>query len=45
MRLVEKTNALNMESKQIFAAKYLPYMPTKEELRRELKLEEFKKKE
>ena len=31
------------DNKQIFAAKYLPYMPTKEELRRELNLEEFKK--
>ena len=28
---------------KIFAAKNLPYMPTKEELRRELKLEEFEK--
>ena len=41
--LVEYT--LPEDNKQIFAAKYLPYMPTKEELRRELKLEEFKKKE
>ena len=31
------------DNKQIFAAKYLPYMPTKEELRRELNLEEFEK--
>ena len=31
------------DNKQIFAAKYLPYMPTKEELKRELSLEEFKK--
>ena len=41
--LVEYT--LPEDNKQIFAAKYLPYMPTKEELRRELKLEEFKKME
>ncbi len=41
--LVEYT--LPEDNKQIFAAKYLPYMPTKEELRRELKLEEFEKKE
>ena len=33
------------DKKQIFAAKYLPYMPTKDELRRELNLEEFEKKE
>ena len=33
------------DNKQIFAAKYLPYMPTKDELRRELNLEEFEKKE
>lgn len=26
---------------QIYAAKYLPYMPTEEELRRELNLDEF----
>ena len=31
------------DNKQIYAAKYLPYMPTEEELRRELNLEEFKK--
>ena len=41
--LVEYT--LPEDNKQIFAAKYLPYMPTKEELRRELNLEEFEKKE
>ena len=34
--LVEYT--LPEDNKQIFAAKYLPYMPTKEELRRELNL-------
>ncbi|MDO5445987.1 MAG: PDDEXK nuclease domain-containing protein [Eubacteriales bacterium] len=37
--LVEFT--LPEDNRQIFAAKYLPYMPTKEELRRELNLEEF----
>lgn len=41
--LVEYT--LPEDNKQIFAAKYLPYMPTKDELRRELKLEEFEKKD
>lgn len=41
--LVEYT--LPEDNKQIFAAKYLPYMPTKDELRRELNLEEFEKKE
>ena len=30
---------------QIFAAKYLPYMPSKEELKKELNLDEFKKKD
>lgn len=30
-------------NKQIYAAKYLPYMPTEEELRRELNLDDFKK--
>lgn len=40
--LVEYT--LPEDNKQIFAAKYLPYMPTKDELRRELNLEEFEKK-
>ena len=39
--IVEYT--LPEDNKQIFAAKYLPYMPTKEELRRELNLEEFEK--
>ena len=39
--LVEYT--LPEDNKQIFAAKYYPYMPTKEELKRELKLEEFEK--
>lgn len=28
---------------QIYAAKYLPYMPTEEELKRELNLDEFEK--
>ena len=41
--LVEYT--LPEDNKQIFAAKYLPYMPTKDELKRELNLEEFEKKE
>lgn len=41
--LVEYT--LPEGNKQIFAAKYLPYMPTKEELRRELNLKEFEKKQ
>lgn len=31
------------DNKQIYVAKYLPYMPTGEELRRELNLEDFKK--
>lgn len=39
--LVEYT--LPEDNRQIFAAKYLPYMPTKEELKRELKLYDFKK--
>lgn len=39
--LVEYT--LPEDNRQIFAAKYLPYMPTKEELRRELNLDEFEK--
>lgn len=39
--LIEFT--LPEDNRQIFAAKYLPYMPTKEELRRELNLEEFEK--
>ena len=41
--LVEYT--LPEGNKQIFAAKYLPYMPTKEELRRELNLRDFEKKQ
>ncbi len=39
--LVEYT--LPEDNMQIFAAKYLPYMPTKEELKRELNLKEFEK--
>lgn len=31
------------DNNQIYAAKYMPYMPTEEELRRELNLDEFKK--
>lgn len=31
------------DNKQIYAAKYMPYMPTEEELKRELKLDTFKK--
>ena len=32
-------------NQQIFASKYLPYLPTEEELKRELRLDEFHKKE
>lgn len=39
--LVEYT--LPEGNSQIYAAKYLPYLPTKEELRRELKLDDFVK--
>lgn len=31
------------DNSQIYAAKYLPYMPTVEKLRRELSLNEFEK--
>lgn len=31
------------DSTQIYAAKYMPYMPTEDELKRELNLDEFKK--
>lgn len=31
------------DNAQIYAAKYMPYMPTEEELKRELKLDEFEK--
>ena len=31
------------DNQQIYAAKYMPYLPTEEELKRELKLEEFEK--
>jgi hypothetical protein len=31
------------DNEQIFAAKYLPYMPTKEELSRELNLGDYEK--
>lgn len=41
--LVEYT--LPEDNNQIYAAKYLPYMPTKDELKRELNLNEFEKKE
>ncbi|MBQ1294519.1 MAG: DUF1016 family protein, partial [Clostridiales bacterium] len=41
--LVEYT--LPEDNKQIFAAKYLPYMPTKEELKKELNLGDFRKTE
>lgn len=41
--LVEYT--LPEDNKQIFAAKYLPYMPTKDELKRELNIEDFEKKD
>ena len=48
MRVADKSDTLvrytlPKDNKQIYAAKYLPYMPTEEELRRELNLEEFKK--
>lgn len=33
------------DSRQIYAAKYMPYMPTVEELKRELNLDEFEKME
>ena len=32
------------DNQQIFAAKYMPYLPTKEELKRELNLEDFEEK-
>ncbi len=41
--LVEYT--LPEDNTQIFAAKYLPYMPTREELKRELNLDDFEKRE
>ena len=41
--LVEYT--LPEDNTQIYAAKYLPYMPTKDELKRELDLKEFEKME
>lgn len=41
--LVEYT--LPDDNKQIFAAKYLAYMPTKEELKKELNLGDFHKTE
>lgn len=41
--LVEYT--LPEDNTQIYAAKYLPYMPTKDELKRELNLEDFEKRE
>ena len=31
------------DGRQIYAAKYMPYLSTEEELKRELKLEEFEK--
>ena len=31
------------ENRQIYAAKYMPYMPTEEELKRELNLDDFRK--
>ena len=31
------------DNTQIYAAKYMPYMPTEEELKRELKLDEFER--
>ena len=32
------------DNQQIFAAKYMPYLPSKEELKRELNLDDFEKK-
>ena len=32
-------------NQQIFASKYLPYLPTEEELKRELRLDEFHRKD
>ena len=31
------------DNRQIYAAKYMPYLPTEEELKRELNLKEFEK--
>lgn len=31
------------DNRQIYAAKYMPYLPTEEELKRDLRLEEFQK--
>ena len=31
------------DNRQIYAAKYMPYLRTEEELKRELKLEEFER--
>ena len=39
--LVEYT--LPEQDRQIYAAKYLPYMPTKEEFQRELNIDDFTK--
>lgn len=39
--LVELT--LPEDNRQIYAAKYMPYLPTEEELKRELKLEDFER--
>ena len=39
--LVEYT--LPENDRQIYASKYLPYMPTEEELKRELNIRDFKK--
>ena len=32
------------DNQQIYAAKYMPYLPSKEELKRELNLDDFEKK-
>ena len=32
------------DNDQVYAAKYMPYLPSKEELRKELNLEDFEKK-
>ena len=32
------------DNQQLFAAKYMPYLPSKEELKRELNIDDFEKK-
>ena len=45
MRVEDVEYTLPEDNKQIFAAKYLPYMPTRDELKRELNIEDFEKKD